>query len=278
MRERLVVALLAITASAYAGPKKAADKPAEKAADKAAEKPIDLAPVIEKLAAYKDDVGNYYVAPQPALLPDMKEAEKWVFYGDGKTMYRQWVVSSAKVKGGVDWYLWAPRAKDMTTADLQILGKDMFMQCRPVGGGGKRPLTELTGDEAQTLFQRAKFYPPLWTRSARFLARDDDANYYYVDSLKDELGGKGYRVFIGLKGAMKQISITNMASDTAGQLYATKSGQLKISHAKEGNDSAFFIRGGTKLELTIVPVTDNRYLIYRELGIYTQLGTVCDDQ
>jgi hypothetical protein len=69
-----------------------------------------------------------------------------------------------------------------------------------------------------------------------------------------------------------------MASDTAGQLYATKAGQLKISRDKEGNDSAFFIKGGKKLELTIVPVYDNRYLIYRELGIYGQLGTVCDDQ
>jgi hypothetical protein len=275
MRELLIITLLALSSSAHAGPKKAVDKPADKPADK----PIDLAPVMEKLAAYKDDVGNYYVAPQPALIPDMKEAEKWVFYGDGKTMYQQWVVSSARLKGGVDWYLWAPRAKDMTTADLQIIGKDMFVQCRPKGSGGKRPLTELTGDEAKTLFQRAKFFPPLWTRSAHFLARDDDANYYFVDAIKDELGGKGYRVFIGLKGAMKQISITNMASDTAGQLYATKAGQLKISHdSKEGTDTAFFVKGGKKLELTIVPVYENRYLIYRELGIYGQLGTVCDDQ
>jgi hypothetical protein len=32
------------------------------------------------------------------------------------------------------------------------------------------------------------------------------------------------------------------------------------------------------MELTVVDTYDNRYLIYRELGIYGQLGAVCDDQ
>ena len=68
---------------------------------------------------------------------------------------------------------------------------------------------------------------------------------------------------------------TSLASDSAGEIFATKAGRLKIITAKDGK--AYWIKGGQKTELTVVEPVDNRYLIYRELGIYGQLGTVCDD-
>lgn len=69
--------------------------------------------------------------------------------------------------------------------------------------------------------------------------------------------------------------MTNMVSDSAGEIYATKTGQLKIIADKD--HKAFWIKGGKKTELTVLEPMDNRYLIYRDLGIYGSLGAVCDD-
>lgn len=242
-------------------------------------KAIDVASVVDKLAVYKDDAGNYYVSPKSRAFEQSDDAEHWVFFGDGKSMYQQRIIGSSQDDHGLEWNLWSPRARDMVAASLSLTDNGPHIDCRARtkdDGMGRRALTQLTADEAATFFKRAKFYPQLHQRSAHFLARDDDANYYYVDAMRDDLGGKGYRVFMGMKGAMKQLPMTNMASDSVGEIFATKSGQLKIIAGKNG--TAFWVKNGKKTELTIVPVFDNRYLIYRELGIYGSLGVVCDDQ
>jgi hypothetical protein len=240
---------------------------------------IDLAPVSEKLAAYKDEVGNLYVLPQPGKFDDTNEAQKWIFYGDAKTLYQQKVIRFATgSKGGYEMSLVAPRAKDMLSGGFLVLSSDgNSIACRPAKvQGGKRVLSELSTDETKTLLSKAKFMPPMPNRIPHFFGRDDDANYYYVDRLPSEAGGKGFRVFVGQTGAMKQQALTNMASDSMGEIYATKTGKLKVTAGKD--PKAFWIKGNKKLELTVVPPLDNRYLVYRELGIYGSLGTVCDDQ
>ena len=241
--------------------------------------PIDLAPVAEKVAAYKDEVGNIYVLPLPGKFDNIDEAQKWIFYGDAKTLYQQKTIRFASgSKGGYEMSLVAPRAKDMASGAYVVLNSDgNYIACRPAKvQGGRRNLTALSADETKTLFAKAKFQPPMPNRIPHFFGRDDDANYYYVDRLPTESGGKGFRVFVGQTGAMKQQALTNMATDSMGEIYATKNGKLKITAGKD--PAAFWVKGGKKLELTIVPPADNRYLVYRELGIYGALGTVCDDQ
>jgi len=239
------------------------------------DKPIDIAPMAEKLAAYKDEVGNVYVVP--TKLDDAKEAQKWIFFGDGKTMYQQDVFRFAAGKGGFDATITAPRAKDMSGGYLVLNSEGTYLACRLAKvAGGRRELTALSADETKTLLGKAKFMPAMASRRPHFLARDDDANYYYIDRLPPESGGKGFRVFVGQTGAMKQLALTNMATDSKGEIYATKSGKLKITAAKE--PEAFWLKGSKKLELTVVPPGENKYLVYRELGIYGALGTVCDDQ
>jgi hypothetical protein len=70
-------------------------------------------------------------------------------------------------------------------------------------------------------------------------------------------------------------------SDSGGEIYATKSGQLKIIAAKKTKDAeppkVVWIKGGKQTELTSLEPLENRYLIYRELGIYGAIGAVCDD-
>ncbi len=41
---------------------------------------------------------------------------------------------------------------------------------------------------------------------------------------------------------------------------------------------AYWKKGGKKTELVQLDPAQNRYVIYRELGIYGTLGVVCDDQ
>jgi len=261
MRSLVIVAVLAAPALA---------------APEVKQKPIDVKAVFDKLDVYKDDLGNYYIVPKDGAV-DAAQVNDWLFFGDGKTMYRQRIIGYS-IQGSVrEWNLWAPRARNMTTGEIHIEPDKAHVQCKQTGEGKLRPLTLLTADEAKTLIKRAKFFPPLWQRRAHYLARDDNGVYYYVDAMQEEFGGPGFRVYVGQKGAMKLMPMVSMASDSAGEIFATKNGQLKIVADRDGK-SAFWIKGGKKTELTVLPPPDNRYLIYRELGIYGQLGAICDDQ
>ncbi|HEY1555697.1 MAG TPA: hypothetical protein VGF94_12755 [Kofleriaceae bacterium] len=236
-------------------------------------KPIDAKAVADKLEVFRDEFGNLYVVPKPDAF-SFDDTQQWVFYGDSKALYQQRVVSTSQESGRqFEFGLWAPRAKGMQVASLENEGDKYLLRCRHTKDG-VRPLVQLNADEARTVFAHAVFWPPLWQRQAHLLARDDDGVYYFVDRLRDELGGNGYRVFVGQKGAMKEIAMTNVVSDSAGEIFVTKTGQLKI--VRDG-DKGYWIRGGKKVELTMLEPTDNRYLIYRDLGIYGTLGAVCDD-
>ncbi|HEY3802363.1 MAG TPA: hypothetical protein VGL61_07135 [Kofleriaceae bacterium] len=242
-------------------------------------KPIDVKPMTAKLSVYHDDLGQYYVLPTPGQWDDFDAAGNYVFFGDGKTMWQQRVVGSGAEPGGsagpeFEWNLWSPRVKDMSTASLVSHANEAILQCTQ-RHADDRKLVPLRADEAKVFFNKATFLPPLWQRQSAFLARDDDGTYYFVDQLREEFGGKDYRVFAGPKGQLKELPMTNVVQDSGGFIFATKGGQLKI--IATANNEAYWVKGGKKIELTMLEPTDNRYLIYRELGVYNQLGVVCDD-
>ena len=266
-----MIVVLALGAAGHAA---ADSKPPAKPGEKP--KPIDAKAVADKLDVFRDDDGNFYVSPKPGAFPD--DADAWVFYGNGKTMYQQRIVGSGSDDKGYDWSVWSPRVQGMNQASFVAKGPKPSVQCKQQD---QKPLKQLTVDEAKAVIARATFLPPLWQRQSQFLARDDDGTYFFVDRYRDEYGGKGYRVFSGQKGSMKELAMTNVVSDSAGEIYATKSGDLKIvtdSSAADGAGKAYWKKGQTKNELIRLDLPQNRYLIYRELGIYGQLGVVCDDQ
>ncbi|MGN6106294.1 MAG: hypothetical protein ACTHU0_14400 [Kofleriaceae bacterium] len=236
-------------------------------------KPVDAASVADKLEVYRDEAGQYYVSPKANAFGD--QTNQWVFYGDGKSMYRQRVVGYGLTDGRYSWTLWSPRARQLTHAGLVLDGDKPYVECRR-SDDGRKMLTQLTANEAKALFQRATFLPELWQRQVRLVARNEDGVYYLVDQLREDYGGRGFRVFVGQKGAMKELPMTNVVSDTAGDIYATKAGELKI--IAEAGNKAYWKKGKTKEELVVLDPFDNRYMIYRELGIYGQLGVVCDEQ
>jgi len=258
MRELVVAIVCGAAALAHA------DKP----------KPIDAKAVADKLDVFRDELGNIYVVPKPDAF-SFEDAQQWVFYGDNKTLYQQRIISASQESGRqYEFGMWAPRAKGLNLATIEYSGDKYQLRCRHTKEG-VRVLTQLNADEAKTVLAHATFWPPLWQRQTHLLARDDDGVYYFVDQLRDELGGNGYRVFIGVKGAMKELAMTNVISDSAGEIFATKTGQLKIVNGEDGK--GYWIKSGKKTELTVLEPVDNRYLIYRDLGIYGPLGAVCDD-
>jgi hypothetical protein len=239
------------------------------------DKPIDAKPMFGKLLVFKDDFGGYYVSPDTAVV-ESDSAQQWVFFGDGKEMYQQRIVGFGASGADWEWNLWSPRAKGLQTAQFGYAKGKATLDCRQSDEKeGHRALTQLTADEALAFLKGVKFYPPLWRRQSKLLARDDEGVYYFVDQLRDEYGGNGFRVFVGMKGAMKEQAMTNVVSDSAGEIYATKTGALKIIAGKGGD--AVWVKGGKRSDLTRLEPGDNRYLIYRDLGVYGALGAVCDD-
>lgn len=228
-------------------------------------KPEKVELALDKLDVYRDDLGSYYVVPKDGAFEKTDDAEKNVFYGNGKILYRQRVLLSGKHH----WTLWAPRAIGLQGGYLEV--DKPHVTCRAQDNkAGTHTLTAVPADEARKLLQAAKVYEPLHTRVSRLLARDDEGTYYYVDEL---LTGHGYRVFAGQKGAMKELPVTNIVHDSAGDIFSTKTGTIKVSAAKD----TWWIKNGVKTELTNVDVMKDHYLIYRELGIYGELGSVCED-
>lgn len=268
MRQRLALAALAL-AGAVASPAAADPKP----------KPIDTSKVRDQLDVYRDDAGHYFVA----MRGGGDDSSEWVFYGDGKTLYQQRVIGNTySSDDGAEYTLWAPRVATQAGAEVSLPA--------PIGSAARKPtitcdtkavraLVQLPADQAKAVITRAQFLPPLWARGAHLIARDDDGTYYLVDMLRDDSGtGVGHRLFVGKKtpGGMKEVALTNVVSDPAGEVFNTKDGSLKTFGS---SDKPPVWRHGDKVtELTPLDLTDpaTRLIIYRDFGIYGALGTPCD--
>ena len=272
MRQRHVLIFVAGVAGLASA---AGADPAPKKPTKASDV-IDVKPMLDKLNVYKDDFGKYFVGPRPDAIVDTEVAAQWVFYGDQKGLYQQRIIGSGREGHKLDWAIWAPRVRHMQQAQViqDDAGAQMTCEMRDRKYVTKQ-LAPVPADQAKAFLQRVALHPPLWQRQSHLLARDDNGIYYFVDELREEYGGNGYRVFVGQKGAMKEVPMKNVVSDSAGEIFATQNGDLKIVTGEKGK--AYWKRGGKKEDLTVLEPTDNRYLIYSELGIYGTLGAVCDD-
>jgi len=229
----------------------------------------DISKVKATLAVLTDEDGDVYV------VDTTWGDEHYAFYGDGKVLYRQRIFGGGSdgTTGSFDFSFWSPRA------DRGFIGRDakgaFYVQCDDGTDAETFPLTQLPAADAKKVLDTASFRKPLWKRQAQALARDDAGNYYYVDRMRDDYGGKGHRIFAGPKGGMKELPMTNVVSDSVGEIYATKKGELRFI---TDPNKASWIKGTVKTELTIIPIEDNISLIYGELGVYDgSLGTPCDD-
>ncbi len=236
-------------------------------------KSVDIKDIRDKLVVLQDPDGGVYVAvPQSAGR---------VFYGasgKAKNLYEQVVFGGGSdgTTGAWDANVWAPRA---TTSGPTSIGRDnagAFV--RWCGNGNRTELTEVSGDKAKAVIDKSKFLTSAVVRRPHLLARDEAGVYYYVDVIRKDYGGKGYRVFIGKKGAMKQKPLTDIATDTAGDVFGTKTGDLRIvNNVEKGGTTVAWVKGGKREQLLSLDVQDNSALIYKDLGVYGLIGTICEN-
>lgn len=262
-----LLAALAASHSADARPKKKKAKPTDL---------VDISAAKQHLVVLTDAEGDLYVVD-----PAWKTDEHYAFYGTaGKTtelfQLRSIGGSADGSTGEFSLRFWSPRVDHQADLGRKPTG-EFFIRC----ADQEEILTKVADGDARKVLDRGAFRRPAWKRQAHVLARDDAGNYYYVDRLRDEEGGKGYRIFAGPAGAMKQLPMTNVISDSVGEIYATKKGELRLVFSRDsgaGQPETTWIKGAARSLLTRVPVENNLALIYGDLGVYaTSLGTPCDD-
>jgi hypothetical protein len=139
--------------------------------------------------------------------------------------------------------------------------------------------------EAAKLLAAAKLYEHHWHRRAHVLARDDRGRYFYIDRSNASPDAQGFRVYAGPKGSLTPLRMTNVVSDSYGEIFTTRDGQLRLVLNRSKEDTGdvkrdyTWVSGKTTTRLLSVPVDENGPLIYNDLGVYAgqRLGTPCDD-
>ena len=249
--------LLALASPAIAEPK------AEK---------VDIKPFRDELLVFQDGEGGTYVLKPRS---DTDKARIWYGVPKAKELYEQ--QSEGHSRNGKAWseQVWAPRIPGIRPGYFELKDDQYSKSC---GGESTMALTQLTGDKAKAILDKSTFFTPFMVRVAHRLVRDDSGTYYYVDRFQKKYGGSGYRVFVGKKGAMKQLPLKDMAVDSAGEVFSTKTGDLRLVVTNENNNkpSAQWIKGNRRTELVWLDIDANSPLIYSELGIWTFMGTMCD--
>lgn len=226
---------------------------------------VDISSVRENLRVLDDGHEHFLV-----LVPfgDMYEHFYW---GDGKDF---WAI---QVFGGMssgeesfDRSFWDPRIRNRSQASFSFRNGKYTLQC------AERETTFRPSDpkRAEEILKSGTFHSQRWKRRAYALARDNGGTYFYVDRpRKDET--MDFRLWSGPRGAMKSLRMTNVVSDSAGDVFATKGGDLKLVL---GKNEASWVQGKKAKDLILLPLAENAQLIYGDLGVYTgqPLGTPCD--
>lgn len=230
-------------------------------------KPADISAVKDAMSIVSDGKGHYVAFGPIEGLNDS------LFYGDGKRFWKQRVGSGGSQADIAFWRrFWDPRSKTGEGSDFSFKDRRYFLDCNE----RKTELKRLSPEETKAMVGSAKFYEPRWKWRAHLAARDDRGNYYYVDREREPSDSKMFRLWVGPKGNLKQQKMTNIVADSEGEIYATKTGSLRLI---AGKNEYSWISGTTPTKLTHVPIVQNVALIYNELGVYAgqSLGTPCDD-
>jgi hypothetical protein len=232
---------------------------------------------LEKTVVCSDGKSHFVV-----VAPDPKQLRQ-LFYGDGTRFFAlprpPWVLDGSMFLEprfysktmnssfrGVDLRVYS-------SVDADAEKKTCAVRC----GERTTPLELLSPEKAKAVLSAASFEPSPQQYLPHVLLRDDTGRYYYVDRGFLPEQEKNFRLFVGPKGTAKLQKMTNVVSDSEGEIFTTKSGELRM--VVDRVRPSMWIERGKKVELREVPVESNLQLIYNELGVYTgiRLGTPCDD-
>jgi len=228
---------------------------------------IDISEVKTKLQILTDGKGHYLaVNPQG-------EVRKHLYYGDGER-FRALRVRGGGREGEVAWNrsFWEPRVDAPWKGSVGFRQGKYKLQC----GSRATELSPLPADEQAKMIERATFHGPLWKYEAYALVRDEKGTYYYVDRPREPENNKAFRLFAGPRGSLKPIKLTNVVSDSEGDIFVTPKGDLRLVLDRK---RPVWVAAKKETELVKLPIEDNLILIYGDLGVYAgqRLGTPCDD-
>ena len=228
------------------------------------------------------DGDGHYLVTEPSL----KRGGK-VFYGDGKKFFGQKTYQAGGNTSTNTWSrnVWSPTSPHGAT--IRQNKNKWSISCAPKK---KTPLTPLSEAERTKILDKAKFYPRVWHRGVQLLARDEEANYYIVDSAptarrsKTPFNFTDVNAYFGPAGRMKKLKIKEIASDAEGFVVVTRIGTFLVDRDKKANLTAKFKlpkkrgKDTERRELRVLDAYHNRHLIFSTLGVYTdRLWTPCDD-
>jgi len=229
--------------------------------------PDDVTAVRARMQVLHDGKGHFVV--------HAKTDDTWqtFWYGDGKTMYAQRILGGGR-EGDIAFNrsFWEPRVARRFQASFDFRDGKFQIQCDE----RKTELTALPALEADKLLAGATFFQHHWRRQAYALARDNEGTYFYVDRGVDPQFQKNFKLFVGPRGKLKAQDMTNVVSDSEGDVFATKTGTLRLVLNKT---ESLWVKKGKEIKLISLPIEDNAALIYGDLGVYLgeRLGTPCDD-
>jgi hypothetical protein len=230
-------------------------------------KAVDISEVKKDLLVLSDGKKHYI-----AIIP-FGDFYTHFYYGDGKRFYAQRVSGGgADGKEGWDRIFWEPRVKAPWQGGVGFAKGKYTVQC----GDRATELHPLEAEEQTKLLEAASFFGPLWLHQAYSLARDNKGNYYFVDRLREPENNKSFRLYAGTRGNLKLLKMTNVVSDSQGDIFTTKKGELRLVLDRK---KPTWFAGKAETELINLPLDDNRMMIYTDLGVYSgqRLGTPCDD-
>ena len=188
-----------------------------------------------------------------------------LYYGDARTL-------TAMNSDGSS--VFDPRQQENNAAvSYAKAGGECEVEC----GTRRVKLPRVPEEQASALLLGAKYAPNPHQREPHALLRDDRGTYYFVDRGRAPGEEKNFRLYVGLKGAMTLQKMTNVVSDSAGEIFSTKSGDLRLLIDRE--KSSEWIQKTKRTPLRFLDVQDNLHLIYAELSVYAgqRLGSPCDD-
>lgn len=265
----LMQALPAVLAvGAFALPAAAGEPPKQASAPA---HPVDVSAVRDKLKLLTDGK-NHYIAVVPT------GDGEGVFYGDGKRFYE--LRSPSSGRNGESWErsFIDPRLTEGGHAEgmgfVSLRNGAYKLDCGPRA----TPLKLVDAAAAKDQLAAATFERSPRKYSPYALARDEHGVYYYVDHGYQKEDEKKFRLFVGPKGNLKQLKMTNIVSDVEGDIFSTKTGSLRLILNRS---ESLWIKDTKKSKLTIVKLDFNVQVasLYNDFGIYSgeRLGTPCDD-
>ncbi len=232
-------------------------------------------PARDKLLLLTDGK-SHYIAVEPFVRNDDS-----LFYGDGKRFFAVPIQGGGAVgKERFNTTFVDPRYYIGFTQRSELAMQDgkYTVTC----GKTTTPLTVVAPATARPLLAAAQFEgsPRKWQAYA--LARNSAGVYYYVDRgyvdrhQADRSESRNFRLFVGPKGNLKLQKMTNVVSDSEGDVFSTATGSMRMVLGKK---EPVWIQKGKTSTLLPVPVDENLAMIYTELGVYAgeRLGTPCDD-